>query len=304
MQAELQTALFHAFDTLNLQQMKSFNVPPVTLHGVGALAACGPQAQSRGLRHLFVMVDSFLHQAGMTAGLERSLAMKGIAMTLWPCPAGEPCVTDVCAAVAQLRDARCDGVVAFGGGSVLDAAKAVALLVANPEQTLGEMTEHSELRPRLPLIAVPTTAGTGSETTNVTVIIDAVSGRKQVLAHASLMPDVAILDAALTEGVPPHITAMTGIDALTHAVEAYSAVYRQSGDGGDSHDRRGAAESGGLRSGSGGAGEHAAGFLHGGDGVFQRRAGAMPCHGASAGGGAAYSARSGQRHAAANGDGV
>ncbi len=94
MQAELQTALFHAFDTLNLQQMKSFNVPPVTLHGVGALAACGPQAQSRGLRHLFVMVDSFLHQAGMTAGLERSLAMKGIAMTLWPCPAGEPCVTD------------------------------------------------------------------------------------------------------------------------------------------------------------------------------------------------------------------
>ncbi len=85
------------------------------------------------------------------------------------------------------------------------------------------MTEHSELRPRLPLIAVPTTAGTGSETTNVTVIIDAVSGRKQVLAHASLMPDVAILDAALTEGVPPHITAMTGIDALTHAVEAYSA---------------------------------------------------------------------------------
>ncbi len=77
--------------------------------------------------------------------------------------------------------------------------------------------------PRLPLIAVPTTAGTGSETTNVTVIIDAVSGRKQVLAHASLMPDVAILDAALTEGVPPHITAMTGIDALTHAVEAYSA---------------------------------------------------------------------------------
>ncbi|HCJ1733593.1 TPA: ethanolamine utilization ethanol dehydrogenase EutG [Klebsiella pneumoniae] len=223
MQAELQTVLFHAFDTLNLQQMKSFNVPPVTLHGVGALAACGPQAQSRGLRHLFVMVDSFLHQAGMTAGLERSLAMKGIAMTLWPCPAGEPCVTDVCAAVAQLRDARCDGVVAFGGGSVLDAAKAVALLVANPEQTLGEMTEHSELRPRLPLIAVPTTAGTGSETTNVTVIIDAVSGRKQVLAHASLMPDVAILDAALTEGVPPHITAMTGIDALTHAVEAYSA---------------------------------------------------------------------------------
>lgn len=145
-------------------------------------------------------------------------------MTLWPCPVGEPCITDVCAAVAQLRESGCDGVIAFGGGSVLDAAKAVALLVTNPDSTLAEMSETSILQPRLPLVAIPTTAGTGSETTNVTVIIDAVSGRKQVLAHASLMPDVAILDAALTEGVPSHVTAMTGIDALTHAIEAYSAL--------------------------------------------------------------------------------
>ena len=104
------------------------------------------------------------------------------------------------------------------------------------------MDESSALRPRLPLIAVPTTAGTGSKTTNVTVIIDAATGLKKVLAHATLMPDVAILDAALTEGVPAHVTAMTGIDALTHAVEAYSAlerdaVYRQSGDWRDRDDR-------------------------------------------------------------------
>ena len=205
MQNELQTALFQAFDTLNLQRVKTFSVPPVTLCGSGTVSSCGQQAQTRGLKHLFVMADSFLHQAGMTAGLTRSLAVKGIAMTLWPCPVG-------------------DGVIAFGGGSVLDAAKAVALLVTNPDSTLAEMSETRVLQPRLPLIAIPTTAGTGSETTNVTVIIDAVSGRKQVLAHASLMPDVAILDAALTEGVPSHVTAMTGIDALTHAIEAYSAL--------------------------------------------------------------------------------
>ncbi len=210
MQSELQTALFQAFDTLNLQRVKTFSVPPVTLCGPGAVSSCGQQAQTRGLKHLFVMADSFLHQAGMTAGLTRSLAVKGIAMTLWPCPVGEPCITDVCAAVAQLRESGCDGVIAFGGGSVLDAAKAVALLVTNPDSTLAEMSETSVLQPRLPLIAIPTTAGTGSETTNVTVIIDAVSGRKQVLAHASLMPDVAILDAALTEGVPSHVTAMIG----------------------------------------------------------------------------------------------
>ena len=256
MQNELQTALFQAFDTLNLQRVKTFSVPPVTLCGPGSVSSCGQQAQPRGLKHLFVMADSFLLKgsgtliaqpdgtlwrcstgnaglakggsgdvlAGMTAGLTRSLTVKGIAMTLWPCPVGEPCITDVCAAVAQLRESGCDGVIAFGGGSVLDAAKAVTLLVTNPDSTLAEMSETSVLQPRLPLIAIPTTAGTGSETTNVTVIIDAVSGRKQVLAHASLMPDVAILDAALTEGVPSHVTAMTGIDALTHAIEAYSAL--------------------------------------------------------------------------------
>lgn len=193
MQNELQAALFQAFDTLNLQRVKTFSVPPVTLCGPGAVSSCGQQAQTRGLKHLFVMADSFLHQAGMTAGLTRSLAVKGIAMTLWPCPVGEPCITDVCAAVAQLRESGCEGVIAFGGGSVLDAAKAVALLVTNPDSTLAEMSETSVLQPRLPLIAIPTTAGTGSETTNVTVIIDAVSERKQVLVHASLMPDVAIL---------------------------------------------------------------------------------------------------------------
>ncbi|GHL81808.1 hypothetical protein ECZU36_30920 [Escherichia coli] len=142
--------------------------------------------------------------------------------------------------------------IAFGGGSVLDAAKAVALLVTNPDSTLAEMSETSVLQPRLPLIAIPTTAGTGSETTNVTVIIDAVSERKQVLVHASLMPDVAILDAALTEGVPSHVTAMTGIDALTHAIEAYSALnatpFTDSGDWRYCDDWQIAAESGGLRS--------------------------------------------------------
>lgn len=308
MQNELQTALFQAFDTLNLQRVKTFSVPPVTLCGPGAVSSCGQQAQTRGLKHLFVMADSFLHQTGMTAGLTRSLAVKGIAMTLWPCPVGEPCITDVCAAVAQLRESGCDGVIAFGGGSVLDAAKAVALLVTNPDSTLAEMSETSVLQPRLPLIAIPTTAGTGSETTNVTVIIDAVSGRKQVLAHASLMPDVAILDAALTEGVPSHVTAMTGIDALTHAIEAYSALTPHRlptvCDWCHCDDWQIAAESGGLRSRPCRPREHVAGFMYGGNGVFQCRTWVVPRDGASARGGAAYSARSGERYVAANGDGI
>lgn len=244
----------------------------------------------------------------MTAGLTRSLTVKGIAMTLWPCPVGEPCITDVCAAVAQLRESGCDGVIAFGGGSVLDAAKAVTLLVTNPDSTLAEMSETSVLQPRLPLIAIPTTAGTGSETTNVTVIIDAVSGRKQVLAHASLMPDVAILDAALTEGVPSHVTAMTGIDALTHAIEAYSALNATPFT--DSLAIGAIAMIGKSLPKAVGYGhdlaarEHVAGFMYGGNGVFQCGSWVVPRDGASAGRGAAYSARSRERHVAANGDGI
>lgn len=229
-------------------------------------------------------------------------------MTLWLCPVGEPCITDVCAAVAQLRESGCDGVIAFGGGSVLDAAKAVALLVTNPDSTLAEMSETSVLQPRLPLIAIPTTAGTGSETTNVTVIIDAVSGRKQVLAHASLMPDVAILDAALTEGVPSHVTAMTGIDALTHAIEAYSALNATPFT--DSLAIGAIAMIGKSLPKAVGYGhdlaarEHVAGFMYGGNGVFQCGSWVVPRDGASAGRGAAYSARSGERHVAANSDGI
>ncbi len=290
MQAELQTALFNAFDTLNLQQMKSFNVPPVTLHGVGALAACGPQAQSRGLRHLFVMVDSFLHQAGMTAGLERSLAMKG------------DCYDSLALSRRRTLRHRCCAAVAQSAGRALRRRGGLWWWIGTGCGEGGGAAGRQSWSRRwgddgAQRVASTSAADRGAdhrwhrvwETTNVTVIIDAVSGRKQVLAHASLMPDVAILDAALTEGVPPHITAMTGIDALTHAVEAYSARHATPftdslAMGAIAMIGRGAAESGGLRSGSGGAGEHAAGFLHGGDGVFQRRAGAMPCHGASAGG--------------------
>ena len=223
MQIELQQALFQAFDTLSLQQVRTFSTPPQVLHGAGAVSAVGQEAKRRGLRHLLLMADGFLQQSGMTAALERSLQAAGVVYSLWPCPAGEPDTTAVCGAVAELQSLECDGILAFGGGSVLDAAKAVALVAANPTLKLEEVNSESGLLPRVPLIAIPTTAGTGSEATNVTVIIDAASGKKRVLAHALLMPDIAILDARLTLGVPSAITAMTGIDALTHAIEALTA---------------------------------------------------------------------------------
>ena len=220
MQNELQTALFQAFDTLNLQRVKTFSVRPVTLCGPGALSSCGQQAQTRGLKHLFVMADSFLHQAGMTAGLTRSLAVKGIAMTLWPCPVGEPCITDVCAAVAQLRESGCDGVIAFGGGSVLDAAKTAAAAIANhkpAEKLVGTLKVKKQ---PMPLIAVPTTAGTGSEVTNIAILALNSRGTKKGLAVDEMYADSAVLVPELLNGLPFRFFATSSIDALIHAVES------------------------------------------------------------------------------------
>jgi alcohol dehydrogenase len=128
------------------------------------------------------------------------------------------------AAARQAAESGCGAIVAFGGGSALDAAKAVALLLANPGSTVSDLESAAKINPRtMPLVAVPTTAGTGSEATTVTVIIDSARHVKRILIHDSLMPDLAIIDACLMLGVPQHVTAATGIDALTHAIEAYVA---------------------------------------------------------------------------------
>lgn len=171
------------------------------------------------------MVDSFFYQVGMIVGLECSLVMKGIVMIFWFCFVGEFCVIDVCVVVVQLWDVCCDGVVVFGGGLVLDVVKVVVLLVVNFEQMLGEMMEYSELCLCLLLIVVLIIVGIGFEIINVMVIIDVVSGCKQVLVYVLLMLDVVIFDVVLIEGVLLYIMVMIGIDVLIYVVEVYSVCY-------------------------------------------------------------------------------
>lgn len=220
---EMQSALYQALDMMNARNVREFAVPPATFMGPGAVARCGEALRERGINRPLVMVDGMLHCAGMTDVLERNLKHSGIAYEIWSCPPGEPIDSDIGAAVEQISRCQCDGIVALGGGSVLDAAKVVAVIATNPELPLESLVAGTRLNRRLPFIAIPTTSGTGSEATNVAVIIAAQTHRKQVLVHAMLIPDLAIIDACLTLGVPPHITAATGIDALTHAIEAYVA---------------------------------------------------------------------------------
>lgn len=135
-------------------------------------------------------------------------------------PKGEPTTTMLQEALHQLTSEQCDGVIAIGGGSVMDLAKALAVLAKMPELTLSEIATTEAIE-RLPLVAVPTTAGTGSEATKVTVIIDEQQGIKLNPGHPALIPDVVILNPLLTVNLPKSVTAFTGLDALTHAIEAF-----------------------------------------------------------------------------------
>ena len=144
----VQSALYQALDMMNARQVREFAVPPSTLMGPGAVSRCGQSLVDRGIERVFLMVDGGLHQAGMTQVLLRSLEQSGVAYEIWACPPGEPIDTDVNAAVTQLLQVQCDGVIALGGGSVLDAAKATALQAANPTLNFAELTPSLRLKRR------------------------------------------------------------------------------------------------------------------------------------------------------------
>jgi len=155
----------------------------------------------------------------------RSLAQSGIRHREYFQPVGEPHSALVEEEVGRFVESGCEGMIALGGGSAIDAAKAIVTLAAHPGLTVSDLLDPAKIRNRrLPLIAAPTTAGTGSEATAITVITDTRARHKQVIVHPSLTPDLAVIDACLMLRVPPRVTAATGIDALTHSIEAYIAT--------------------------------------------------------------------------------
>jgi alcohol dehydrogenase class IV len=174
-----------------------------------------------GNRVLFV-TDPGLRQLGLCDPALASLAAAGIAVTLYDSVEADPSLATVQAAVDVAKAAGVSGVIGFGGGSSLDVAKVVALLCGSGEDIDGAWGVGNAKGPRLPLVLVPTTAGTGSEVTSVSIIT--VGGdEKRGVSSPIILPDIAILDPDLTLGLPAHITAATGIDAMVHAIEAYAS---------------------------------------------------------------------------------
>ena len=178
--------------------------------------------QDRNLTSALLVTDAGIRKCGLTQNLEDQLAIAGIKCTVFDGTKPNPSVFNVEDALALYHENNCDCIIALGGGSPMDCAKAVGARVVYPHKTVGQLKGLLRvLRSLPPLFAIPTTAGTGSEVTITAVITDSEHKDKYTMNSFTLIPHYAVLDPHITVSLPPHLTSTTGMDALTHAVEAY-----------------------------------------------------------------------------------
>ena len=178
--------------------------------------------KQKGISRVMIVTDKGIRNLGLTQPLEQSILQSDIQLAVYDGTMPNPTSDNVEQALQMYLQNNCQALIAFGGGSAMDCAKAVGARVARPKMPLNKMAGLIKVCKKLPLfIAIPTTAGTGSETTVAAVITDAQTHHKYVINDFCLIPHYALLDAQVTVGLPKHLTSTTGMDALTHAVEAY-----------------------------------------------------------------------------------
>jgi alcohol dehydrogenase class IV len=171
---------------------------------------------------VLIITDTCIQKLGLTKRLEQALENNGVLYSIYDKTVANPTTANVDEAIDLYLTNECQAIIGFGGGSSIDCAKAVGARIAKPKQSLAKMKGILKVHKKLPLlIAIPTTAGTGSETTLAAVITDAETRHKYAINDFPLIPRYAVLDPKVTLSLPPSITAATGMDALTHAVEAY-----------------------------------------------------------------------------------
>jgi len=202
----------------------TFSFPTPTLFGAGALSELPARLARLGIARPLVVTDPGLLPTDAFARLQQVLGAGNQGRTWWVFPGvhSNPVEQDVLDAARAGRDQACDGVIGFGGGSALDVGKAARLLVKRPDFRLADFYGQPDWAGLVPFVAIPTTAGTGSEVGRSSVVTLAATGRKAVLFHPELLARLVILDAELTRGLPPTLTAATGADALTHCIESYT----------------------------------------------------------------------------------
>jgi alcohol dehydrogenase class IV len=188
--------------------------------GPGAVLKCADDLKERGARSIFLVTTK--PTLGLCTPLVEALEAEGCSVTIWHELVGEPTIREFETALALLRDCRADAVIGLGGGSAMDVAKLLAAL-ADGAQGIDDVIGVDKLKARsLWLACIPTTAGTGSEVTPIAILGDEDADLKKGVVSRWLVPDAAYLDPILTVSMPPAVTAATGIDALTHCIEAYA----------------------------------------------------------------------------------
>ena len=189
---------------------------------IGSVKTIPDILKKRKCSHALIITDTGIRNLGLTKRLENVLTKDGIPFCIYDKTVANPTTANVAEALEMYLSNGCDAIIGFGGGSSMDCAKAVGARIAKPKQSLAKMKGILKIHKKLPLlIAIPTTAGTGSETTLAAVITDAETRHKYAINDFPLIPRYAVLDPKVTLSLPPFITATTGMDALTHAVEAY-----------------------------------------------------------------------------------
>ncbi len=194
---------------------------PTLLVGPGSSGRLGQAVAGFGHRKILIVTDSIISKLGLLNSLTDALTAGGAQFVVFDEITADAPIPLIQKGIDFFQEQDCDAIVAFGGGSSMDASKAIAVAVANPKP-LNQLAGYLKgLRSPVKIYAVPTTAGTGSEVTVAAVISDPVTHRKLVIVDPRMVPKMAALDPTLMTGLPPHITAATGIDALTHAIEAF-----------------------------------------------------------------------------------
>jgi alcohol dehydrogenase class IV len=198
-----------------------FTIPGITYLGAGALKSAESDICTLG-KHAFIVTGKSMIKQGHIETLTKMLTQNNVMSYVFSEIIGEPTDTMIEAGLAKYKEQGCDFIIGFGGGSPLDSAKAIGAMVTNG----GAISDYNGkviTKPIPPLVAIPSTAGTGSEVTQFTIISDTKKNIKMLLKGAVLLPTIAVIDPDFTMGSPSSVTAATGLDALTHAVESYTS---------------------------------------------------------------------------------
>jgi alcohol dehydrogenase class IV len=207
--------------------VRTFSIPPVLITGTGSVEKAGEECKKLGGKKGLIVTDEILSKLGALEGVKKSLASQGLEMAIYDKIATEPTDVYVREGVHAFRDSGCDFLLAVGGGSAIDTAKAISVMATNPGEIQQYMGLNKVEKRGAPLVVIPTTAGTGSEVTTTTIITDTAKNVKMLIISPYLMSRVAIVDPAMTLSCPRGLTAAVGIDALTHAIEAYVSLKAQ-----------------------------------------------------------------------------